>query len=102
MSTLRIWGCPAEALSDGNLPFSCQDRPGRFPVDASDPVLRRIGRTVNGGAPSGGWFMARADKALELVGDRSIGPSDAGWLAVPPTRLGGAGTARHAGRGRGS
>lgn len=84
--TLKIWGYPAEAPFDGNLLFSCQDRPGRFSVDASDPTLYRIGCTMNGGASGGGWFMARADGSLELISNTSIGPSEAQWLAGP--RLG--------------
>ncbi|MDR6980886.1 hypothetical protein J2X68_007628 [Streptomyces sp. 3330] len=84
--TLKIWGYPAEAPFDGNLLFSCQDRPGRLSIDTKDPTLYRIGCTMNGGASGGGWFMARQDGTLVLVSNTSVGPSEAQWLAGP--RLG--------------
>ncbi|WP_329538373.1 hypothetical protein OG568_59810 (plasmid) [Streptomyces sp. NBC_01450] len=84
--TLKIWGYPAETPFDGNLLFSCQDRPTRFSPAADDPTLYRIGCTMNGGASGGGWFMATADGSLELVSNTSVGPSEARWLAGP--RLG--------------
>ncbi|MGW0872154.1 trypsin-like serine peptidase [Streptomyces sp. NPDC002740] len=83
---LKIWGYPAEAPFDGNLLFSCQDRPGRLSIATKDPTLYRIGCTMNGGASGGGWFMPRDDGVLELVSNTSVGPSDAQWLAGP--RLG--------------
>ncbi|MFJ2257222.1 trypsin-like serine peptidase [Streptomyces sp. NPDC087844] len=84
--TLKIWGYPAETPFDGNLLFSCQDRPGRLSIVEKDPTLYRIGCTMNGGASGGGWFMGRADGTLVLVSNTSVGPSSAQWLAGP--RLG--------------
>ncbi|MET8944861.1 hypothetical protein ABZX30_15080 [Streptomyces sp. NPDC004542] len=84
--TLKIWGYPAEAPFDGNLLFSCQDRPGRFNVAEKDPTLYRIGCTMNGGASGGGWLIGRNDGTLALVSNTSVGPSSAQWLAGP--RLG--------------
>lgn len=84
--TLKIWGYPAQAPFDGNLLFSCQDRPGRLSLTTEEPTLYRIGCTMNGGASGGGWFMARDDGVLELVSNTSIGPKNAQWLAGP--RLG--------------
>ncbi|QXE35433.1 hypothetical protein KQY30_15350 [Streptomyces sp. GMY02] len=81
--TLKIWGYPAEAPFDGNLLFSCQDRPTRLSIAAEDPTLYRIGCTMNGGASGGGWFVPGADGSLRLVSNTSVGPSDAQWLAGP-------------------
>ncbi|MFD0304057.1 trypsin-like serine peptidase [Streptomyces sp. NPDC127119] len=84
--TLKIWGYPAETPFDGNLLFSCQDRPGRLSIAEKDPTLYRIGCTMNGGASGGGWFMGRDDGTLVLVSNTSVGPSSTRWLAGP--RLG--------------
>ncbi|MFJ3674015.1 trypsin-like serine peptidase [Streptomyces sp. NPDC090106] len=84
--TLKIWGYPAEAPFDGNLLFSCQDRPGRLNIAEQDPTLYRIGCTMNGGASGGGWFIGRDDGTLALVSNTSVGPQRAQWLAGP--RLG--------------
>ncbi|MFJ2478425.1 trypsin-like serine peptidase [Streptomyces sp. NPDC087659] len=83
---MKAWGYPAAEPFDGELMFSCQDRPGRLSVRADRPPLYRIGCTMNGGASGGGWFAQRPDGMLALVGNTSIGPVSGTWLAGP--RLG--------------
>ncbi|MGW6016078.1 trypsin-like serine peptidase [Streptomyces sp. NPDC055210] len=89
IATLKAWGYPAEKPFDGNLLFSCQDRPTRLAIDSDKPTLYRIGCTMNGGSSGGGWFIAASDGSLSLVSNTSIGPSDQKWLAGP--RLGSGG-----------
>ncbi|MET9610169.1 hypothetical protein ABZZ17_34700 [Streptomyces sp. NPDC006512] len=83
---MGVWGYPAEKPFDGERMFSCQDRPGRLAVRRGQPVLYRIGCTMNGGASGGGWFARDPSGALALVSNTSIGPDGNTWLAGP--RLG--------------
>ncbi|MCW8103319.1 trypsin-like serine peptidase [Streptomyces tauricus] len=81
--TMKAWGYPAENPFDGNLLFSCQDRPTRLAIESNKPTLYRIGCTMNGGSSGGGWFIQGPDGSLSLVSNTSIGPSDQKWLAGP-------------------
>ncbi|AXG76389.1 trypsin-like serine peptidase [Streptomyces paludis] len=86
ISSMGIWGYPAETPFDGERMFTCQGNPGRLSIRADEPSLYRIGCTMTGGASGGGWFVQDANGLPVLVSNTSIGPSAKTWLAGP--RLG--------------
>ncbi|MFE9256830.1 trypsin-like serine peptidase [Streptomyces sp. NPDC006879] len=76
-------GYPAAEPFDGQRAFQCTDRPGRLSLNATDPVMYRIGCTMTGGSSGGGWVAQGRDGRPALVSNTSIGPEDASWLAGP-------------------
>ncbi|MEV7422621.1 MULTISPECIES: trypsin-like serine peptidase [unclassified Streptomyces] len=83
VSSMGIWGYPAESPFDGERMFTCQGRPGRLSITSDEPSLYRIGCTMTGGASGGGWFVQDANGVPVLVSNTSIGPSAQTWLAGP-------------------
>ncbi len=79
-------GYPAAPPYDGQSLYSCEDKPGRLSLSASDPTMYRIGCTMTAGSSGGGWIAAGQDGEPALVSNTSIGPVTTGWLAGP--RLG--------------
>ncbi|MGY1396444.1 trypsin-like serine peptidase [Streptomyces sp. SS10] len=79
-------GYPAAPPYDGQSLHSCEDKPGRLSLSASDPTMYRIGCSMTAGSSGGGWIAAGQDGKLALVSNTSIGPVTTGWLAGP--RLG--------------
>ncbi|WTC16106.1 hypothetical protein OH709_09505 [Streptomyces cellulosae] len=79
-------GYPAAPPYDGQSLYSCEDKPGRLSLSASDPTMYRIGCSMTAGSSGGGWIAAGQDGKPALVSNTSIGPVTTGWLAGP--RLG--------------
>ncbi|WP_424211442.1 trypsin-like serine peptidase [Streptomyces sp. BI20] len=86
IAKITATGYPAAKPYDGQLAYSCADKPGRLSLNATDPVMYRIGCSMTGGSSGGGWVAAGPDGKPALVSNTSIGPATAGWLAGP--RLG--------------
>ncbi|WP_333739425.1 trypsin-like serine peptidase [Streptomyces sp. IBSBF 2806] len=86
VDSITATGYPAAKPYDGQKLYQCQDRPGRFSINAADPTLYRIGCTMTGGSSGGGWVATGSDGKPALVSNTSIGPVKSGWLAGP--RLG--------------
>ncbi len=79
-------GYPAAPPYDGQSLYSCEDKPGRLSLSASDPTMYRIGCTMTAGSSGGGWIAVSPGRRAALVSNTSIGPVTTGWLAGP--RLG--------------
>ncbi|MET8114062.1 trypsin-like serine peptidase [Streptomyces prasinus] len=86
VESVTATGYPAGAPYDGQKLFSCEDRPGRLSLSASDPTMYRIGCSMTAGSSGGGWVAEGSDGKPALVSNTSIGPVTSGWLAGP--RLG--------------
>ncbi|MCQ9130796.1 trypsin-like serine peptidase [Streptomyces hilarionis] len=86
VADITATGYPAAKPYDGQKLYQCQDRPGRFSLNAADPTMYRIGCTMTGGSSGGGWVAKGSDGTPALVSNTSIGPVRSGWLAGP--RLG--------------
>ncbi|WP_069767419.1 serine protease [Streptomyces sp. LUP30] len=86
VDSITATGYPAAKPYDGQKLYQCQDRPGRFSINAADPTMYRIGCTMTGGSSGGGWVATGSDGKPALVSNTSIGPVKSGWLAGP--RLG--------------
>ncbi|MFJ7207943.1 trypsin-like serine peptidase [Streptomyces sp. NPDC098789] len=86
VASITATGFPAGTPFDGQKAYQCGDKPGRYSLASSAPVMYRIGCTMTGGSSGGGWVATGADGKRALVSNTSIGPVKAGWLAGP--RLG--------------
>ncbi|MDI3418826.1 trypsin-like serine peptidase [Streptomyces luteolus] len=83
IASIKATGYPAAPPFDGELEFSCADKPGRLSLSASQPTMYRIGCTMTAGSSGGGWVAKGQDGKPALVSNTSIGPVTAGWLAGP-------------------
>lgn len=83
IASTTAWGYPAAEPYDGQIMFSCADRPTRLSLNSTAPTMLRIGCTMTGGSSGGGWLARNASGDTALVSNTSIGPTDNTWLAGP-------------------